>query len=69
MFRSCILADLKLSARLKAMGLEKILYDTIKYSFSGEPFLPPSYALAILDSLAVPTHSICKIKIQGKYCL
>jgi hypothetical protein len=66
MFRKCILADLKLSVRLKATGLEKMLYDTVKYSFAGEPFVPPASARALLDELISPEHSLCRIKVRGK---
>ena len=69
LFRKCLYTDLSTSHRLKATGIDSILLDMIKYCFSGEPFLPPSCALAALDILAVPTHSICKIKAKGKYCL
>jgi hypothetical protein len=65
MFRNCLKTDLNLSDRLKATGLKSVLLDTLKYSFSGEPFLPPESARAILEELLCPEHSLCKINIRG----
>jgi hypothetical protein len=65
MFRKCLITDLQLSDRLKATGLEQILFDIVKYSFSGEPFLPPEGARTLMDELFSPAHSLCKIKIRG----
>jgi hypothetical protein len=59
MFRKSLLADLQLSERLKATGLKQVLFDVIKYCFSGEPFLPPTYARATIDELVSPDHSLC----------
>ena len=59
MFRKCILTDLRLSDRLKASGLEVLLYNVVKYCFSGEPFLPPTCARATLEELIAPEHAIC----------
>ncbi len=66
MFRNCILSDLRLSDRLKATGLDSVLFDVVKYCFSGEPFLPPPSAREILEELIAPAHSLCMIKIRGK---
>ena len=65
MFRKCLKSDLKLSDRLKSTSLESVLLDTLKYSFSGELFLPPVHARACLDKLIGPDHSLCRIKIRG----
>jgi hypothetical protein len=65
MFRKCLKTDLQLSDRLRKTGLQRILFDTIKYSFSGEPFLPPVCARALLEELICPEHSLCKINIRG----
>jgi hypothetical protein len=59
MFRNCILSDLRLSDRLKATGLDSVLFDVVKYCFSGEPFLPPPSTRAILEELIAPAHAIC----------
>jgi hypothetical protein len=69
MFRNCLKSDLNLSDRLKATGLKKVLLDTLKYSFSGEPFLPPAGARALLEDLLCPEHSLCMIKIRGNKIL
>ena len=69
MFRNCLKSDLKLSDRLKATGLTQVLLDTLKYSFSGEPFLPPVNARALLEELICPEHSLCMIKIRGNKIL
>jgi hypothetical protein len=66
MFRNCIKADLKLSDRLKATGLQTVALDVLKYCFSGEPFLPPPCARELLEELVCPEHSLCRIKIRGK---
>ena len=66
MFRNCLKSDLNLSDRLNATGLKKVLLDTLKYSFSGEPFLPPPCARELLEELVCPEHSLCRIKIRGK---
>ena len=65
MFRNCLKSDLNLTVRLKATGLKNVLLDTLKYSFSGELFLPPVSARAFLDELISPEHSLCRIKIRG----
>ena len=65
MFRNCLKSDLNLSDRLEATGLKNVLLNTLKYSFSGEPFLPPENARALLEELICPEHSLCKIKIRG----
>jgi hypothetical protein len=67
LFRKCIWDDLSQSKRLKATGLETIMLDMIKYCFSGEPFMPPKCAYTLLEQLIAPTHSICKLKVRGKY--
>jgi hypothetical protein len=59
LFRNCLKSDLLLSDRLKATGLTNILLDTLQYSFSGEPFLPPENARALLEELIGPEHSLC----------
>ena len=69
MFRNCLKSDLNLSDRLKSTGLKKVLLDTLKYSFSGEPFLPPASARALLEDLLCPEHSLCMIKIRGNKIL
>jgi hypothetical protein len=69
MFCNCIKSDLNLSDRLKATGLKKVLLDTLKYCFSGEPFLPPASARALLEELLCPEHSLCKINIRGNKIL
>ena len=65
MFRKCLKSDLKLSDRLKRTGLESVLLDTLKYSFSGEPFLPPVSARACLEQRISPDHLLCRIRIRG----
>ena len=65
MFPNCLKSDVNLSDRLKASGLKDTLLDTLKYSFSGEPFLPPVSARAFLDEFLCPEHSLCRIKIRG----
>jgi hypothetical protein len=65
MFRNCLKSDLNLSDRLKASGLKDVLLATLKYSFSGEPFLPPDNARALLEELLCPEHSLCKLNIRG----
>ena len=59
MFRNCLKSDLNLSDRLEATGLKYVLLDTLKYSFSGEPFKPPESARALLEELFCPEHSLC----------
>jgi hypothetical protein len=65
MFRKCLVTDLQSSERLKATGLERILFDIVKYGFSGEPFKPPKSARTLLAELISPAHSICNINIRG----
>lgn len=65
MFRKCIKTDLNLSDRLKRTGLEHIFLDVLRYSFSGEPFLPPVKAHALIEKLYSTEHSLCRIKIRG----
>ena len=65
MFRKCIITDLQLSDHLKATGLEKILFDIVKDSFSGKPFMPPEGAQTLMDELLSPAHSLCKLTIRG----
>jgi hypothetical protein len=67
MFRKCLITDLQLSDRLSTSGLKRIVFDLVKYSFSGEPFLPPACARTLMDELISPEHSICRIKIRGSY--
>jgi hypothetical protein len=45
------------------------LLDTLRYSFSGEPFKPPESARALLEELFCPEHSLCKINIRGNKIL
>ena len=65
MFCKCLITDLKLSDRLRASGLERVMFDLVKYSFAGEPFVPPVSARALLEELICPDHSLCKINIRG----
>ena len=65
MFRNCLKSDLNLSDRLQATGLKSVLLDTLKYSFAGEPFVPPASARELLEELVCPEHSLCKINIRG----
>ena len=60
------MSDLRLSDRLRATGLESVLYDVVKYCFSGEPFVPPTIARDTLEALIAPAHSLCMIKVRGK---
>jgi hypothetical protein len=69
MFRNCLKSDLNLSDRLQATGLKNVLLDTLKYSFSGEPFLPPESTRALLEELFCTEHSLCKINIRGNKIL
>ena len=69
MFRNCLKSDLTLSDRLEATGLKSVLLDTLKYSFSGEPFKLPEKARALLEDLLCPEHSLCMIKIRGNKIL
>jgi hypothetical protein len=69
MFRTCLKSDLNLSDRLEASGLKKVLLDTLKYSFSGEPFKPPESARALLETLFCTEHSLCRINIRGNKIL
>jgi hypothetical protein len=68
-FRKCIIADLKASARIKETGLSSILFEVIKYSFSGEPHTPPAHTRQFLEKLISPDHAICFIKKRGKNVL
>ena len=65
MFRKCLITDLKLSDRLRASGLERVMFDLVKYSFSGKPFIPPVSSRAYMNELIDPAHSLCKIKVRG----
>jgi hypothetical protein len=69
MFRNCLKDDLILSDRLEATGLKPVLLDALKYSFSGEPFLPPVNARALLEKLFCPEHSLCMINVRGNKIL
>jgi hypothetical protein len=69
MFRNCLKSDLTLSDRLEATGLKSVVLDTLKYSFSGEPFKPPENARALLEELVCPEHSLCLINIRGNKIL
>ena len=58
-FRKCIIADLKESARIKVTGLSSILFDVIKYSFAGEPRIPPVPTRLLLTQLMAPDSALC----------
>ena len=65
-FRKCLKNDLRLSNRLEALGLTKLLCDVMKYSFAGETCTPPKGTREILVNLIAPDHAICTVSKGGK---
>jgi hypothetical protein len=53
------MSDLRDSARVRATGLTKILCEVVKYSFAGEPRIPPVPTRLLLTQLMAPDSALC----------
>jgi hypothetical protein len=68
-FRKCIISDLRDSARIKATGLTQILCEVVKYSFAGEPRLPPVPTRSLLTHLMTQDSALGYMVNRGKKVL